>query len=336
MHNAHERSIDAPPSVVGALLDQLAGPHDPLWPAPAWPAMRFDRPLGLGAQGGHGPVRYTVTDYEPGRRVRFTFDDRNGRGGHHELTVEADAKGPATRSRVRHVLETHPRGSMRLAWPLVVRWMHDAVVEDLLDNFERAATGTVRTPARWSPWVRVLNRAQWPRPTQITQPQAARLAQNAFEWVDFTDTWQLPLHPAMPQDPEVWAAATFHQAPSWVTALMHIREGLVGLVGIQRKPTRGAFAITADESNEVLLGHDAAHLDFRVSVLVEPGRVSVTTVAKFNNRRGRHYFAVVGRIHPAVVRATLRRAHRRLALSTPPASDRPRPTGSGPAPADCH
>ncbi|MFD3809276.1 hypothetical protein ACFWTC_38425 [Streptomyces sp. NPDC058619] len=83
--------------------------------------MRFDRPLGLGAQGGHGPVRYTVTGYDPGQRVRFTFDGRGGRGGHHELTVEADAEEPATRSKVRHVLESHPHGATRLAWPLAVR-----------------------------------------------------------------------------------------------------------------------------------------------------------------------------------------------------------------------
>ena len=34
--------------------------------------------------------------------------------------------------------------------------VHDAVVEDLLDNAEREATGSVSRPASWSPRVRVL------------------------------------------------------------------------------------------------------------------------------------------------------------------------------------
>ena len=36
--------------------------------------------------------------------------------------------------------------------------LHDAVVEDLFDNAEREATGTVVRPAAWSSRVRVLRR----------------------------------------------------------------------------------------------------------------------------------------------------------------------------------
>jgi hypothetical protein len=32
------------------LIDGLAGEQDRLWPWRAWPPMRFDRPLGVGAQ----------------------------------------------------------------------------------------------------------------------------------------------------------------------------------------------------------------------------------------------------------------------------------------------
>jgi hypothetical protein len=58
----------SPAEEVGALIDSPAGPHDGLWARDLWPEMRFDRPLVVGADGGHGPVLYAVEAYEPGRR----------------------------------------------------------------------------------------------------------------------------------------------------------------------------------------------------------------------------------------------------------------------------
>ena len=43
------------PGVAGRLLDGLSAADDRLWPKDRWPAMRFDRPLKVGARGGHGP-----------------------------------------------------------------------------------------------------------------------------------------------------------------------------------------------------------------------------------------------------------------------------------------
>jgi len=48
------------------------------------------------------------------------------------------------------------RGRTRLTWPLAIRWLHDACIEDLLDNAEEALTGALLRPSRWSPWVRFL------------------------------------------------------------------------------------------------------------------------------------------------------------------------------------
>ena len=52
------------------------------------------------------------------------------------------------------------------------------------------------------------------------------------------------------------------------------------------------------------------HLDFRASVLVERGAVTLPPVVRVRNRRGRLYLRVVRQVHPAVVR--LRRAALRL------------------------
>lgn len=153
IRNVHERTIDAPAEEVGRLLDRLGGPADRLWPQ-AWTPMRLDRPLQVGADGGHGSVRYTVTEHVPGRRVRFTFRRETGIEGFHEFEV---APLGQDRCRVRHVLLGRAVGSMRLLAPAVVV-LHDALLEDLFDVAERLTTGTVRTPAAWSPATRLWHR----------------------------------------------------------------------------------------------------------------------------------------------------------------------------------
>ncbi|MFH8344404.1 DUF2867 domain-containing protein [Streptomyces sp. NPDC018045] len=303
VRDVHTRTVQAPAETVGALLDRLAGDDDPLFPVPVWPAMRFDRPLGVGATGGHGFVRYRVTAYEPGRHIRCAFPE----GGHHAIEVTPLDAGSC---RVTHVLEDRLRGARLLAWPLAVRWLHATVVEEVLDNVERAATGTVRAPVRRSRWVRLLNRLLWERPTAVPVPSGARLARTAFARTDFQDAWQLPLPPGMPRDPAAW-------------------KGVL----------RGAFPETGraatGHGGEILLGRDARHLDFRASVLIESpavgadgrtaghdGRVTLSTVVRTHHTGGRLYFAAVRRVHPVLARAMLRRAHRRLALAAPSAGER--------------
>lgn len=162
VHNTHERALPAPPADVAALLAGLAGDDDRLWPHAAWPAMRFDGPLGVGAAGGHGPVRYTVTAYEPGARIRFGFTAPRGFAGHHEFTVHPTAAGTgagagaAESTVLRHTLAMRARGWAVVTWPLVWRPLHDALIEDALDRAEKATRGGAAAPARWGWWVRVL------------------------------------------------------------------------------------------------------------------------------------------------------------------------------------
>ncbi|GAB2986192.1 SRPBCC family protein [Saccharothrix stipae] len=140
IENVHTRPI---PDAAG-LVDRVVE----LWPADRWPPLVLDRPLGVGADGGHSFVRYRCTGHLPGRRVEFTFAPGVGLVGTHVL--EAVPGG------LRHTLTGRPRGLMRLWWPLAVRWLHDALIEDLLDNAARAAGHPPVHPARWSVPVRVL------------------------------------------------------------------------------------------------------------------------------------------------------------------------------------
>jgi hypothetical protein len=136
--NVHERRLDAPPAEVGTLLDSLSSDDDRLWPRRRWPAMRLDRGLEPGSSGGHGPVRYTVARYEPGRLAAFAFTPAFPILGEHRCEV-LDAPGGGTV--LRHTLEGRPSGWMRLGWPLCFRWLHDALIEDALDRAEAHVAG---------------------------------------------------------------------------------------------------------------------------------------------------------------------------------------------------
>ncbi|MFF7408472.1 DUF2867 domain-containing protein [Streptomyces lydicus] len=290
VRDVHARTVAAPAEAVGALLDRLGGDRDPLFPTPVWPAMRFDRPLGVGADGGHGPVRYRVDAYEPGRHIRFAFT--GGQDGWHEVTVQPLT--PAS-CRVEHVLRSQLPFARRLLWSLVVRAVHGTVVEELFDNLERAATGRApATPARRPARVRLFHRLRWERPRAVELPAAARLAHRAFPRTDFRDAWQMQLLPGMPREPEAW-------------------EGVL----------RGAsFPVVGRAGGEILLGEDARHLDFRASILVADGTVTLGTVVRLHNTAGRLYFALVRHLHPVMARLMLRRIHRRLALAAPSAAER--------------
>ena len=150
--NIHEREIQASREQVGALIDTLASRDDALWPDHSWPRMIFDRPLRVGARGGHGPIRYSVEEYASGRSIRFRFTGPRGFDGFHAYEVIA-LEGES--SLLRHTLDMTARGVASLSWPLVFRPLHDALIEDSLATAE-ASLGQPPRMRRWSLWVMVL------------------------------------------------------------------------------------------------------------------------------------------------------------------------------------
>ncbi|HEY4022431.1 MAG TPA: SRPBCC family protein [Pseudonocardiaceae bacterium] len=165
--NIHERRFPVSVDKVSALVDALATEDDPLWPRGKWHAIRLDRPLSVGATGGHGPIRYDVAAYVPGQWVRFTFSRPIGFDGFHEFTVHGDD----SQTVLRHMIALRLHSIGRLSWPLKWRWLHDALLEDLLDRAEENLVGSVESPARYSLYVRFLR--SLPRPKKRPRPAAA-------------------------------------------------------------------------------------------------------------------------------------------------------------------
>jgi len=158
VRNIHERRLAAAAPEVGALLDTLASPGDRLWPRDDWPPMRLRPGLEVGAAGGHGPVRYAVSAYQPGLRVELRFDPDHGvlRGfrGHHTFEVEASGDQAV----LRHTIDAECSLSAWIRWAVAIRWLHDALLEDALDRAAAELGGERRARRAWSPWVRLLRR----------------------------------------------------------------------------------------------------------------------------------------------------------------------------------
>ncbi|MFF6775148.1 DUF2867 domain-containing protein [Streptomyces sp. NPDC012637] len=289
VRNVHQRVVEAPAERVGALLDRLSAPDDPLFPTPVWPAMVLDGPLAVGADGGHGRVRYRVGAHEPGRSVRFDTTDDGLGTGYHRFDVEPLGPG---RCRISHVLEVTMSPGSFAFFKLAIEPVHDTMVEESFDNAERAVLGALpRPPARRPARALLVNRLFWAHPAAAPVPDAARLLHEAVPRPDFADAWRMPLAPGMPRDPGAW------------------RQVLPA-------------SVRATGEHELLLGEDASHLDYRASVLLDADSVTLVSAVRLHNTRGRLYFALVRHVHPFMARLMLRRAHRRIAFAARPAGER--------------
>jgi hypothetical protein len=150
--NIHECKFCASRQRVGALIDSLASPGDALWPRHSWPRMELDRPLAVGAVGGHGPVGYLVEDYAPGRSIRFRFTRPKGWEGWHGFAiVSADESGTV----LRQTLQMKVRIPALPMWLCFFRPLHDAVIADSFTTAE-ASLGLEPRLRPWSWWVRGL------------------------------------------------------------------------------------------------------------------------------------------------------------------------------------
>jgi len=118
------------------------------------------------------------------------------------------------------------------------------------------------------------------------------------------------------------AEAVIKRPPAWIKRLVKTRNGIVSLFGLKTveigvdqplQPTIGGFPVVTQSAREVVLGFDDKHLDFRISVTVNPGsdagtRVTVATIVKTNNFLGRAYLATIMPFHRLIVRHLLEHA----------------------------
>jgi hypothetical protein len=172
--NIHERELEADYKQVAKLIDSLSSEDDLLWPNQCWPRMKFDRPLSVGAKGGHGPIRYFVEEYKPGKSIRFCFTSPKGFNGFHKFDV---VKSTHQSVLLRHTIEMELKVSALLTWPLVIRPLHDALLEDALATAQ-ASLGMTPQMRPWPLWVKII---RWIMSGGKAQTQIIRNRPNAAD-----------------------------------------------------------------------------------------------------------------------------------------------------------
>ncbi|HEV7348615.1 DUF2867 domain-containing protein [Telluribacter sp.] len=125
--------------------------------------------------------------------------------------------------------------------------------------------------------------------------------------------------------------AFFRSGPQWVGKLFILRNKIVAVFGLKTaevpknrqqlldnftcRPGEqlGLFKVYSRTDNEVILGEDDKHLDFRISLFVSPHPqdqsskvLTLSTTVVFHNWLGRLYFLPVKPFHKLIVPAMLK------------------------------
>jgi hypothetical protein len=125
--------------------------------------------------------------------------------------------------------------------------------------------------------------------------------------------------------------AFFTSSPTWVDKLFTLRNKIVSIFGLKtsgkitNRKTQldhfkcevgeqlGLFKVFSCTKNEVIIGEDDKHLNFRVSLYIEDDNTSATlknlvisTTVEFNNWFGKLYFLPVRPFHKLIVPVMLK------------------------------
>lgn len=150
----HFRVIKQPIEKVAKLMETLSKDDDKVWPHENWPAMKFKGGIRVGAKGRHGPIRYQVEKYNPKECIRFRFTSPKGFIGTHEFSIEEMSE---YETMITHTIDIRTKGKDTLSWLIVVRAMHDALLEDCLDKIENSFSNQDKR-TNWSWWVKFVRK----------------------------------------------------------------------------------------------------------------------------------------------------------------------------------
>ncbi|HRD07130.1 MAG TPA: hypothetical protein PK037_06175 [Saprospiraceae bacterium] len=150
--NVHERTLPVAVDKVLPLFHSLSSDKDLFWPVENWPRMRFKQGLKLGSIGGHGPIKYEVIEYDALGLISFRFLKPEGFRGSHTFKITAV---DGSHTKLHHEIKMDASSLDYLYWSFVIRWLHDALMEDAFDKATNYLTNTNKhTPWNW--WVKIL------------------------------------------------------------------------------------------------------------------------------------------------------------------------------------
>lgn len=108
------------------------------------------------------------------------------------------------------------------------------------------------------------------------------------------------------------AAEIITNFPAWARFLVKIRNVVTAPFGLSSDGPQaidkvGLFPVESENHYELIAGFNDKHLDFRVSVISENGRVFLATWVHTNNIGGRIYLKTILPFHIIIVRNALAR-----------------------------
>ncbi len=149
--------------------------------------------------------------------------------------------------------------------------------------------------------------APMPRESQLWQ---------FFRKGDFIDGYRV----AAPYSPQR-ATEIAMKFPIWVYGLLAIRQIVMwpfGLKGKSKSADRIAiFPVTDSMADEMILGFDDQHLDFRIGVMARDGYIHCATWVHRHNWLGRAYLRVVMPFHILITKQMLARVARHAKAGQP-------------------
>ncbi|WP_207429495.1 DUF2867 domain-containing protein [Pedobacter sp. SYSU D00535] len=153
------------------------------------------------------------------------------------------------------------------------------------------------------------------------------LSAGSFPLIHYRDSYSCTFQSAKPISPDDLVYAFFDAAPVWVSNLLSMRNKLARLVGlkvasenaraslrqnfkVEKGTGLGLFKVIDKRADEVLLGDDDKHLNFRISFHLtdtNPTKTfTLSTTVYYNNTFGRVYFIPVKPFHKIIVPAMMR------------------------------
>lgn len=151
-------------------------------------------------------------------------------------------------------------------------------------------------------------------------PPAESALRDWYSDASLADSFAASLPPSAPGDVGTLATLLFADPPMWFTILLAIRDRIMIPFGVRPSHDLAAgdhiafFPVLSRSSDEIVLGADDRHLDFRASVLLRraDNTVVATTVVRCHNLLGRLYLAAILPFHILVVTDALRRLRKRF------------------------
>ncbi|MDQ0995865.1 hypothetical protein QFZ34_001042 [Phyllobacterium ifriqiyense] len=146
---------------------------------------------------------------------------------------------------------------------------------------------------------------------------------------DLIDAYAIQLPIQADDNIEVLARAGFERQAWWIRALTRVRDVVMATVGVKTSravgvaaaaqgPVIGFFPLLSKSAEELVMGADDRHLDFRLAILLRAAGAAgdrelvVVTVVHCHNWLGRTYLAVIAPFHRVIAPASLEQAARSI------------------------